>query len=328
MAEPEGEAGATPPEATTNYPEAGTPKVRLQPPGVAFSIEGWSVAGIETWLRIPEFSLAIDVGRVAAPALASRHMALTHGHLDHAGGLPAWLGLRRMSAMPPARVYLPAEMVAELSTILAAWERLQGVAFEVELFPARPGDRFSLGSGRSLVALPAHHRVPALGWAVVERRAKLLPELLGKSGPEIRALRTAGHVVARHEEVTLLAISGDTLASAVDEAPALRDAQVVLHEVTLLDERHPPGLAHAGYHTHLHDLRQSEVAAAAGCFVPYHISQRYSVAESRALLEAELAPRFGERLLPLLPTHDLPSRRRGATKRSAATSCCERRDGC
>ncbi len=322
MAEPDSEPEALAPPDADDLGSPGAPKVRLQPPGVAFTVEGWSIAGIETWLRIPEFSLAIDVGRVAAPALASRHLALTHGHLDHAGGLPAWLGLRRMGAMPPARVYLPAEMMTEIKTILAAWERLQGVGFEVELFPARPFDRFSLGSGRSLVALPAHHGVPALGWAVIERRAKLCAELLGKTGPEIRALREAGHVVSKHEEVTLLAISGDTRASAVDEAPALRDAQVVLHEVTLLDDRHPPALAHAGNHTHLHDLRGSAVAAEAGCFVPYHISQRYGVTEARALLQAELGPRFGDRLLPLLPARDPPSRRRSAALAADKSSCC------
>ena len=49
---------------------------------LGFHVEGISVAGVETWLRVPEWSLAIDVGR--SPEILSRcqHIALTHAHTE------------------------------------------------------------------------------------------------------------------------------------------------------------------------------------------------------------------------------------------------------
>lgn len=302
--------GASGPDVTVEVPaqdaalqhgERGLPIVRLAPAGLGFRIEGWSVAGIETWLRIPEWSLSIDVGRVAMPSVASRHLALSHGHLDHAGGIANWLGLRRMFGMPLSKVYAPSALVPELQTVLAAWERVQGIDFQVELLPAEPGDRFELGSGRVLEALPADHLVPALGWAVFERRSHLLPALRGLDGRAIAARKAAGETVHEHHEIALLAVSGDTMATTAARCAPLRDAKVVLHEITLLSAAHPPSLAHAGGHTHLFDLPGSGIAENCEVFVPYHISQRYDAAQARQLLQDALGGQFGARLLPLLP---------------------------
>ncbi len=288
-------------EPALQHGERGLPVVRLRPPGLGFSVEGWSVAGIETWLRIPEWSLSIDVGRVATPSVASRHLALSHGHLDHAGGVASWLGLRRMFGMPVSQVYAPTALVHELRTVLAAWERIQGIDFQVELHPAEPGDRFELGSNRVLEALPADHLVPALGWAVLERRSHLLPALRGLDGRAIAARKAAGETVHEHHEVALLAVSGDTMATTARTCAPLRNARMVLHEITLLSEAHPPSLAHAGGHTHLFDVAGSGIAEGCEVFVPYHISQRYDSAQARRLLTAALGAQFGARLMPLLP---------------------------
>lgn len=275
--------------------------VRLALPALGVHLEGWSVGGIETWLRIPEWSLAFDVGRVALPSVRCRHLALTHGHLDHAGGLAGWLGLRRMFGMPPAQLYVPHGLAAPLIAIVSAWERLQGVTFDYVLHPAVAGQQFTLGSGRWLQSFAVDHGVEALGWAVVEERSRLLPSLHGLSGAEISARRARGEEVAQRERRVLLAVSGDTRATAATHAAELRSAVVVLHEVTLLSEEHPPERAWAGHHTHLSDVVDSEIAAEAALFVPYHISQRYDADTARRLLVAALGERFGARMVPLLP---------------------------
>ncbi len=279
------------------------PSLTLAFEDLDFRLQGWSVAGIETWLRVPEWSLAIDCGRVAMPAVACRHLALTHAHLDHAGGLAGWLGLRSMLRMGHADVYAPEGVADALESLAAGWAALQGVRFEWTLHRVRPGDRFELGGQRVLEALPAHHNdVPAVGWAVHERRQHLRPELQGLPGREIAARKRAGESVAIETLFPLLATTGDSRASIAAEVPALREAAVVLHEVTLLDPAHAPAKAHAGGHTHLLDLADSPVAEQARYFVPFHVSQRYDTATARALLQASLGDRFGARLRPLLPT--------------------------
>jgi ribonuclease Z len=297
MAEPPQDAEPT----RSGNKEPAAPRLRLVFDDLDFSIEGWSVAGVETWLVVPEWSLALDCGRVAAPSVRCRHLALTHAHLDHAGNLAGWLGLRSMYALGHADVYAPSVVCGDLERVVAIWARLQGITPNWTLHPAAPGDRFGLGGNRELVALAADHSVPALGWAVTERRHHLLPSLHGLAGPMIAARKAQGETITTSTELPLLAISGDTRASVAAVTPALQDAAVVMHEVTLLSDAHPPQRAHDGGHTHLADLVDSPVAANARYFVPYHISQRYGAAEARRLLDAAFKPRFGARLRPFLP---------------------------
>ncbi|MCB9739420.1 MAG: hypothetical protein H6747_09135 [Deltaproteobacteria bacterium] len=281
------------------------PSVTLRFPELDFHLVGWSVAGIETWLRVPEWSLTIDCGRPAMQAIASRHLALTHAHLDHAGGVAGWLGLRSMLKMGHADVYAPAAVCDALRAVCAAWAELQRVRFAWTLHPVQAGDRFEIGGGRVLEALPAHHNdVPAVGWAVYARRQRLRPELVGLAGAEIARRKRAGAVISDAFLHPLLAISGDTRSTIAAEVSALREAEVVLHETTLLDDAHPAAKAHQGGHTHLRDLDESPVAESARFFVPYHVSQRYDTATARELLHAALGGRFGARCVPLLPEVD------------------------
>lgn len=273
-----------------------------------FHVEGISVAGVETWLRIPEWSLAIDVGR--SPEILSRcqHIALTHAHMDHAGGLAQVLAMRKLYSLARTTVHAPAEACPGLATVVAAWEDLHGHGFNWTLNPMRPGDEAPLGGGRFLRALPAFHVVPALGYAVFERRRKLRPEFANLPPHTLRELGGRGEALSMAVEQVLLAVSGDTRVTALEANRELREADVVLFEATFLDERRTVTAAHEGGHTHLAELVDRADLLTCSHFVPYHVSQIHGADEAVATLHSRVPAALEARMTALLPGERAPVR--------------------
>ena len=51
------------------------------------SILGYSVAGEETVVGIPQLDVCFDVGKAPEQLISVNHVLLTHGHEDHIGAL-------------------------------------------------------------------------------------------------------------------------------------------------------------------------------------------------------------------------------------------------
>ncbi len=290
------------PHLTVHRPELASPgiaQIYLERLGVR--LEGKSVAGVETWLRVPEWNLAIDVGRAPEPSVRCKHLALTHAHMDHAGGLAQYLSLRQLYAFEPPTVYAPAESCADLRMIVDIWGKLHNRAFDWTLIGMRPGDEAPLGGGRWLRALPADHVVPALGYAVLERPRRRKAEFVGTPTNALRQLAESGVEITEPTDRVLLAVSGDTRPSVLDHVEELRTAEVVAMETTFLDARRTVADARVGGHTHLDDVLARADGIRPHVFIPYHISQIYTPAAARAALAERLPPELLTRCRPLLP---------------------------
>src|SRR5262245_39840267 len=107
--------------------------------------EGSSPAGDRSWFRVHPPGVAFDVGRGAAELAGVRDYFLTHGHLDHALGLPYVLSQRGIQAGGgSARVFCPAEIVADVEALLAAAARLERSEYRYELHGLRAGERVAV----------------------------------------------------------------------------------------------------------------------------------------------------------------------------------------
>ncbi len=52
-----------------------------------YHVVGYSVAGEETVLQVPELNVCFDIGRCPHFALTSDVICISHGHMDHLAGI-------------------------------------------------------------------------------------------------------------------------------------------------------------------------------------------------------------------------------------------------
>jgi ribonuclease Z len=230
-------------------------------------------------------------------------ICLTHGHLDHAAGLAHHASRRRLTGLPPARVFAPEEAVPDLEAWLAISQRLENVDYGVHVTPARPGESVMLRRDLQLTILPGRHRVPAVGYLFSEVRHKLDEELQGLSGEEIASLRAGGREVTHREEIPLFAYPGDCGREIFDAAPEIYDVRVLLLECSFVA---PDDVDRARRYAHIH---LDDIAERASLFrnetiVLTHFSLRYRPAEILEALD-RLPEAIADRVVPFLP------RRRG-----------------
>src|SRR5215470_18034980 len=145
---------------TGEYPE-GWGRVRVEAAGIA--IEGVSIAGRESFYKLPGFRALLEFGRAPEDTVSYATVLLSHGHLDHAAGLAHHASRRRLGGLPPPRVFVPEEAADDFQAWIAASERLERIRYGVELVRAAPGAIVSLRKDLDVLVLPGRHRVPSVG---------------------------------------------------------------------------------------------------------------------------------------------------------------------
>ncbi|HXU44993.1 MAG TPA: MBL fold metallo-hydrolase [Thermoanaerobaculia bacterium] len=260
----------------------------------ALHLEGVSRAGDETWLKVHPPGLAFDVGRGALQLAGSRDLFVSHGHLDHALGLPFVISQRSLHGSQETRVFCPAEIADDLDAFVRAAERLERVAYRYEIHPLAPGDRVEVARDLSVAAFRVDHVVPSLGFHLIRRKHRLAAIYQGREPAELAALRASGAALEETVEELALSYCADTGPGVFDLEPRVFESAVLVLECTFLtadlSER-------AVRYKHLHI---DEIAARADRFhneviVLQHLSHRHSFADlERAVAERlpSLAPRI------------------------------------
>jgi ribonuclease Z len=243
-----------------------------------------------------------DAGISPRSAGAIDTILLSHGHADHVGALPAMLGIRALHGKQrPPRVLMPAEIVDDLQTALAALSRLQRWPLEIEAIGVKPGDDIALRGDLHVRAVRTFHPVPSLAYLIVRRVSKLRAELHGLPGPEIAAMRRAGEPVSEIEERLEIAYATDTLVSVYDHSPELLRARVLITECTFLDERKTLEATRAGCHIHLDELIERAERFENEHIVMMHLSQLYRPDEVASILDRRVPSALRGRIIPFVP---------------------------
>jgi ribonuclease Z len=269
------------------------------------SIEGYSVAGEETWFRIHPPGIALDVGRGAPTLTGSRDLFVSHGHLDHALGIPYVLSQRTMHHVAPAdpesvsrpvtRIFCPRAIAEGVAALVLACERLESVAYRHEIVGLDPGDRVDVGRGLAIEAFSTDHVVPSLGFHLLRRRRKLEEEYRSLSRDELVRLKASGVGIERESEEIWLSYCGDTGPGVWRLAPRLAESRLLMIECTFLgDEARQRGTAYK--HLHFEDLVDHEADLAGHeAIVLHHLSRRHTLGDLRREVETRL-PRLAPKV--------------------------------
>lgn len=280
----------------SDYPH-GRGRVSLEAAGIP--IEGVSIAGHESYFKLPGFRAMLEFGRAPEDTLGYETVCVTHGHLDHAAGLAHHASRRKLTGLPPARVFAPEEALPDLAVWLGASERLEQVRYGTRLEAAVPGGSISLRRDLELSFFAGRHRVPTVGYLFSEVRRKLKDEHSEASGPEIAALRALGVEVTRREEIPLLAYPGDCGPAIFEAAPAILRAKVLLIECSFLAPEDVER-AHAYEHLHIRDFAERADLFENEVVVLAHFTLRSTAEEIRAAI-AGLPARLRDRVIAFLP---------------------------
>ena len=236
-----------------------------------------------------------------------REVFVSHFHADHYLGLPGMLKTFALRGRElPLTVYGP----PGLKDLFGALRRVFGrLTYALELVELRPGDVLERGD-YDLVTFPVAHRVPSLGFALLEHQRPGrfdvdAADALGvPSGPE-RGLLQAGESVTLDDRVVTpdevlgpprpgrkVVLSGDTAPSPT-VLEAARGAEVLVHEATFLEEERDRARETA----HATALEAAELArdADVALLALTHLSNRYFgpevVREARTIFPETVVPK-------------------------------------
>ena len=263
------------------------------------TVVGYSVAGEETVVQVPELNVCFDIGRAPYFALTSDIVCVSHGHMDHIAGLPYYLSQRYFQGMKPGTVLLPRELEGPVENMIRCWRQIERQNTPYNLVPMEAGQLHEVRRDFGIRAVATHHGGVSLGYSLISIREKLKPEFFGKAGPELAHLKKQGVEIQYRVEVPLVAFLGDTTVGRVYDDPDVQNAEILVTEITFFDPTHKQK-AKAGKHTHLEAFVEVLPKLKNKWIVISHVTRRTGARRARKLLARKVGEEQMQRILFLM----------------------------
>lgn len=258
-----------------------------------FKIMGRSIAGVETVLTIPQWNLSFDTGRAPDFAYPQDYLALSHWHLDHAGGLPIYVGLRHLNGLSPVHLIVPEEKLEVTDEVLKNLKKASGTQFEYELLSAKKP--IHLKNKLTIKTIPSFHAVPSTGYLIEQTKHQLKPEFKNKPEKEIIQAKEKGIEVDQVVTEALLAFSGDTKWEFLETGAAR--AKYLLMECSFFGDQSDYEKIRNYGHTHIVDWKEHAELIQSECVIMIHTSQRYRKKEIEEACQKNLPKDLVDRLI-------------------------------
>ena len=264
-----------------------------------FSLIGYSAAGEETVVIVPELDAVFDIGKCPKEALNVNHVFLTHGHMDHAAGLPYYFAQHYFQSKKIGTALVPKELVEPLEEILALWQKVDGDIHPHSIIGMSNGDEFEINKRLVAKAFSTNHNIPSLGYSILEVRYKLARQFYGKCKEELLKLKSDGSNITTKEEIPLIAYLGDTMLADFSSLPHVANAKVLILECTFFAEEHFER-SRKYKHTHVQDLPFILSKMNNEHIIISHVTKRIKLTEAKKILADTLSPDLLQRVYFLM----------------------------
>lgn len=282
-------------------------------------LQGISLAGEETVVTVPEFSVAFDIGRAPREAVMMDYLCLSHGHMDHAAGVAYYFSQRNFQGMPPGTLLVHRKLVSPIEQLLQVWGQIEGHVSPGRIVGVDEDEDFALNQHYVIRPFRVRHPGPCLGFSLVEVRKKLKPEYADYSGQQLAQLKRQGQIIEYRLEIPRVAYCGDSMVGNFLDNDHVRNAEVLIFEATFFEPDHMDR-ARAGGHTHVTDLPELMERVRSPHIVLIHLTRRTGMGEAKRMLARVLKPVDLERITFLM---DQPPRTGDRARRPAVADAVE-----
>lgn len=238
-----------------------------------FRIQGVSVAGEATCVQIPEMDVCFDMGLCPRASLPARWVAISHGHMDHVGGLAYWCSQRVFQGMGPGHIICDARIEHDVRAMMAGYVGLERQTTPYNLTALSGEGQIEIKNNIILRAFECEHSAPSMGYVLIEHRTKLKPEFLDYPQEKLRELKDRGVEITRTLEIPLIAYIGDTGPGPHLIREDVRKAQVIVSECTFFEPDHKER-ARGGMHMHVDDIGEWLRVCECQAMILTHVSRR------------------------------------------------------
>jgi len=260
------------------------------------TLRGISLSGIRTAISIPELSLSFDVAQGYPFLLNLKQFFISHGHLDHAAGIPYIISQKSMNHQEAPKFYMPPSLVKPMDEIMKIWQGIEKHEYKYEFHPVKADEEIPVKGNYFVKAFPTVHRVESFGYTLFQRQKKLAAKYRGLSQDEIVSLKQKGIDPNEWAETPLVSFTGDTQIEFLQSRPWVTQSKILLMESTYIDDKKSIEHARTWGHTHLDEIipRLDEIESEKIVFI--HISSRYTMQEAQQIIKQRIPAKHRERI--------------------------------
>ncbi len=256
-----------------------------------YRVFGTSIAGESTTIGIPELDICFDLGICPRAMLSMKHVAISHGHMDHIGGLAYYCSQRWFQGMGEGSIICDVRIAPAIEKMLAGYVDLERQNTPFKIIALKPGDEFMIKNNIFIRPVEVEHTVPTFGYAIIEKRSKLKEEFAGMPQEKLKELRDRGEAITRVLEVPLVAYLGDCAPGPWLVREEVRKAQIAICECTFTEEEHADR-AKVGMHMHAEAIAEWLRVLESQNLVLTHLSRRTNLGFARERLTKLAGPQL------------------------------------
>lgn len=260
---------------------------------------GLSLSGIRTALAYPQLELAFDIAQGLPFSLKMKKFFITHGHLDHAAGIPYLISQKAMHNEVTPPVYMPPTLVAPLTEIMHLWQKIEGHEYNLNFLPVEDGMEIPLNPQRFIKVFRTTHRIESFGYTLFCTNKKLKPEFINCSPKTLIQLKNSGQNIDNIESFPLFSFTGDTTIDFLSKNNWVTQSKILFIEVTYLDDRKSVEHSRKWGHIHIHELVDNLQLIQSEKIIIKHISSRYKNSEIPELITKKIPAKYLDRILVL-----------------------------